>query len=332
MNLSNILFCSCIVFLKPTVSFSPALPTPFKTGKYSCNLKKVSENTPHFLHPRAYLNANFMISPHIIHDYDLDTLSSVFSTISSTHAASSLWTCTIPTFDGSTIVDPEVVSTVFWSSLKSKILSVIIAQFLTAGAFIFLTNFISVNTTKAVESMIAKKVSFLGKTCEDTKRSELRRNSKEASSFTETKIEPDFGKLIICLIIDTLGTSSEFLPIVGELTDIAYAPIAAYALRSLFQGSNIVFALEFTEEILPFTDVLPLASLCWIVETFYGSSDIARLLKIGEFSYRSADIDAFEKGDNSYEQTVPKRRRSKMNDEGVIDVPFTKGEDQRYLK
>jgi hypothetical protein len=41
----------------------------------------------------------------------------------------------VEVFDGSTITDSVVVSSVFWSSLKTKILSVIIGQFLASVAF-----------------------------------------------------------------------------------------------------------------------------------------------------------------------------------------------------
>lgn len=77
---------------------------------------------------------------------------------------------------------------------------------------------------------------------------------------SSSKVTPDVGKLILCIVIDVIGTSSELIPIAGELTDLAWAPIAAIALRSIY-GSNIIFALEFVEEILPFTDILPLATL-----------------------------------------------------------------------
>ena len=93
-------------------------------------------------------------------------------------------------------------------------------------------------------------------------------------------IQPDYKKLLISLTIDIIGTSSELIPIVGEISDIAYAPFAAYVLRSLYGGSNIIFALEFVEEILPFTDILPLATICWVIETYYYDSDIAKLLQI----------------------------------------------------
>ena len=96
-------------------------------------------------------------------------------------------------------------------------------------------------------------------------------------------ITPDFGKLLLCISIDVIGTSSELIPLVGELTDVAWAPIAALALRQLYGGSNVVFALEFIEEFLPFTDIIPLATICWIVETFYSDTNVAKGLQIGQF-------------------------------------------------
>jgi hypothetical protein len=94
--------------------------------------------------------------------------------------------------------------------------------------------------------------------------------------------QPDFLKLALCIAIDVIGSSSEVVPIFGSLTDVVWAPIAGYALRSLY-GSNVLFALEFTEEILPFTDILPLATVCWVVNTFFGDSDLAKLLQLGSY-------------------------------------------------
>lgn len=70
----------------------------------------------------------------------------------------------------------------------------------------------------------------------------------------------DLSKLLLCIAIDVIGSASELVPVLGELTDVVWAPIAGLALRSLY-GSNVLFALEFAEEILPFTDILPLATL-----------------------------------------------------------------------
>lgn len=53
----------------------------------------------------------------------------------------------VETFDGSSIVDPVVVSNVFWSALKGKFLAIIIGQFLASLAFAFITYVLSKQLT-----------------------------------------------------------------------------------------------------------------------------------------------------------------------------------------
>ena len=106
------------------------------------------------------------------------------------------------------------------------------------------------------------------------------------SNYSPVKI--DIAKLMLCVLIDVIGSSSELLPIIGEATDLVWAPIAALLLRKLFYGSNTVLFLEFVEEILPFTDILPLATLCWVLDTFFAESIASRALGLG--SYRRIDL------------------------------------------
>ena len=54
----------------------------------------------------------------------------------------------VETFDGSTIADPIVVSSVFWSSLSSKIISVILGQVLASIVFAALSYLVSTQFTK----------------------------------------------------------------------------------------------------------------------------------------------------------------------------------------
>jgi hypothetical protein len=158
----------------------------------------------------------------------------------------------VEVFDGSSIVNPEVVSTVFWTSLKGKIIAVVLGQVLAAVAFALLSSLLA--------SQISQLGSFATKTFFGQSPEANARKTFIKAGQAEKPITPDFGKLLICLGIDIIGSSSELLPLLGELTDVIYAPIAATALRSLY-GSNVIFALEFTEEILPFTDILPLATI-----------------------------------------------------------------------
>lgn len=54
----------------------------------------------------------------------------------------------VETFDGSTIADPVVVSSVFWSSLSSKIISVVLGQVLATVVFAILSYLVSTQIEK----------------------------------------------------------------------------------------------------------------------------------------------------------------------------------------
>jgi hypothetical protein len=184
-------------------------------------------------------------------------------------AACSIWQA-VEVFDGSTVLDPVVVSSVFWSSLKTKILSVLVGQVIATAVVGLLTFFFS-SQLVAFGNYVSQKGLFFLKDQDKDKDRDKDRGKEWSTNAVSSAVStspsqmiarsPDVGKLLLCLVIDILGTSSELIPFVGELTDVAYAPLAAFALRYLFQGSNVIFALEFVEEILPFTDVLPLATL-----------------------------------------------------------------------
>lgn len=161
-------------------------------------------------------------------------------------SGSSIETAVVEVFDGTTVVDPVVVSNVFWTGLSSKLLSLLVGQFLASVVFIFLV--------KAASSQVSKLGETVAKTIGDTFM------QQETGGLKKQISEVDLSKLALCIAIDIVGSASEVVPIVGEISDVAWAPIAALALRSMF-GSNTVFALEFVEEILPLTDFIPLATI-----------------------------------------------------------------------
>lgn len=179
------------------------------------------------------------------------------------------------TFNGAS-VDPVVVSDVFWSSLSTKLISLIAGQILATIVFSVAIS-VAASQLSGVLDRLSKGIveRLLGPPPPKL------RMPPELSDRPAQQV--DLQKLAICIAIDVLGTSSELLPIVGELTDIIYAPIAATLLRNLYGGSNVVFLLEFGEEILPFTDILPLATICWVVDTLAPQSGLARLLQLGDY-------------------------------------------------
>jgi hypothetical protein len=176
----------------------------------------------------------------------------------------------VKVFDGSEITNTVVVSNNFWSTLASKLPYLIAAEVLAAIAFV------------AIASVVASQSKFV------VDKATTNNSQKNGNQFYRANDPPpqplDFTKLFLCIVIDIIGSSNEAIPLVGELVDIIYAPIAALLLRQLFNGSNIVALLEFTEEILPFTDILPLATICWVVESFFCEGNLARILRIGKFA------------------------------------------------
>ena len=207
----------------------------------------------------------------------------------SVDAATSVLTSAVEIFDGSGITDSVVRSNNFWNNLQGQLGAFFLGQF---TALILFTIGASVVAQQAPQ--ILEQVSnFVGNRIfseiEDESYQKLRvpplMQSDQSSSSQQPsrEINVDVQKLLICLAIDFLGSASELIPIYGELLDIVYAPFAAYFLRSNFGGSNVAFVLEFAEEILPLTDVLPFATICWIIDTFAGDSTLAKLLQLGDY-------------------------------------------------
>ena len=76
-----------------------------------------------------------------------------------------------------------------------------------------------------------------------------------------------WAKLWVSLIIDLIGSSSYLLPVVGEGFDLAWAPAQTILIMAMYDATspNLKY-LSFMEEVLPFTDVVPSASIGWAFE------------------------------------------------------------------
>jgi len=73
--------------------------------------------------------------------------------------------------------------------------------------------------------------------------------------------------IIICILMDLIGMSSYFFPGLGEFFDVVWAPISGYIFLKLFGGrlGMIGSVLNFLEEIIPFTDIIPSFTIAWFI-------------------------------------------------------------------
>ena len=116
---------------------------------------------------------------------------------------------------------------------------------------------------------------------QEQERKAMAKAAEAASTAAQDKFnsipKDAWAKLVACLVIDGLGDSSFLLPGLGEFSDGVYAPLEAFLLGQLFQ-SNAISSIGFLEEALPFTDVLPTATLAWFVENFFSDTVMGKVL------------------------------------------------------
>lgn len=76
--------------------------------------------------------------------------------------------------------------------------------------------------------------------------------------------------LLSCIIMDAIGYASFALPVLGEFSDIVWAPISAMIFYKTFGGAKGVFGavFNFAEEILPFSDFIPTFTIMWAWQYF----------------------------------------------------------------
>jgi len=89
----------------------------------------------------------------------------------------------------------------------------------------------------------------------------------------------ELAKLFLfCLAIDVFGDASYLIPGgLGEAADLVWAPGSALLLRSIFD-SDLVAALQLFKEIVPGTDVLPVASIAFLLANVFPETALAKAL------------------------------------------------------
>jgi hypothetical protein len=72
--------------------------------------------------------------------------------------------------------------------------------------------------------------------------------------------------LILGLVFDAIGMLSFSIPLIGEFSDVIWAPLAGFLMTRMYKGriGKVAGILEFVEEIIPFTDFIPTFTLTWI--------------------------------------------------------------------
>mmetsp|Transcript_54516 Transcript_54516/g.174839 ORF Transcript_54516/g.174839 Transcript_54516/m.174839 type:complete len:386 (-) Transcript_54516:127-1284(-) len=87
-------------------------------------------------------------------------------------------------------------------------------------------------------------------------------------------------KLALCVALDLLGDATYALLPPGESLDLAFAPAQAVSLQLLFSSGRTAL-VGLLEELLPYTDLVPTATLAWCLEAMAPESAVAHTLGLG---------------------------------------------------
>jgi hypothetical protein len=95
-----------------------------------------------------------------------------------------------------------------------------------------------------------------------------------------------WSKLMTSLLIDLIGSSSYLLPVVGEAMDLFWAPAQTILIMAMYDPTspNLKY-VSFFEEALPFTDIVPSATIGWTLQYLIpkllgkdGTTEVERLV------------------------------------------------------
>ena len=89
--------------------------------------------------------------------------------------------------------------------------------------------------------------------------------------------KPVLPNIALCIILDVIGMATYFIPALGEFADVIWAPISGFLFFTLFGGrfGMIGGVLNFLEEIIPFTDIIPSFTIAWFIR----KQEVDKLLK-----------------------------------------------------
>jgi len=88
--------------------------------------------------------------------------------------------------------------------------------------------------------------------------------------------------LFLSVVIDILGviTSSWVIPFLGDIADVFWAPLSAYAMTRLYKGTEgkVAGVVTFIEEAIPGLDIIPSFTLMWIYKYLIQGKSVENVL------------------------------------------------------
>lgn len=91
--------------------------------------------------------------------------------------------------------------------------------------------------------------------------------SNDRVEVIQSKVNSDKKtKLVLGILFDLIGMLSYIVPVLGEFTDVFWAPISVFIMTAMYKGTvgKVAGVISFIEEAFPFIDFIPTFTLTWI--------------------------------------------------------------------
>lgn len=81
--------------------------------------------------------------------------------------------------------------------------------------------------------------------------------------------------LVLGLLFDAIGMMSFTVPLIGEFSDVIWAPVSGLLMAWMYKGraGKIGGIFSFLEELIPFTDIIPSFTLMWFYKYILKAKD-----------------------------------------------------------
>lgn len=75
------------------------------------------------------------------------------------------------------------------------------------------------------------------------------------------------------LLFDAIGMLSFAIPMIGEFSDVVWAPLAAWLMTRMYRGKvgQAAGVVTFVEELVPGLDVIPTFTIMWLYTYVFNS-------------------------------------------------------------
>ena len=87
-----------------------------------------------------------------------------------------------------------------------------------------------------------------------------------AKQVSVSAVNNKSSDLVLGILFDAIGMLSFSVPLIGEFSDVIWAPFAGFLMTWMYKGTvgKVGGVVTFLEEILPFSDFIPTFTLTWI--------------------------------------------------------------------